>query len=88
MALIGVGLGLLLPVYLHLAQNTGGETYLATASGLVQMARNLGGAMGISLLGAWLVVYSANISSFVAIFASLAVVGVLGLSLGISLKKL
>lgn len=86
-AFIGAGLGLLLPVYLHLAQQTGGEKHLTTASGLIQMARNMGGAMGIPLLGAWLVLGEANINSFVAIFASLAVVGVLGLSLGFTLKK-
>lgn len=81
-ALIGAGLGLLLPVFLHLAQRTGGAEYLATASGLVQMARNMGGAMGIPLLGAWLALGETNLSAFIAIFASLAGVGALGLMLG------
>jgi EmrB/QacA subfamily drug resistance transporter len=83
-ALIGAGLGLLFPVYLHAAQKTGGEAQLATASGLIQMARNMGGAMGIPLLGAWLVMGETNIMAFVAIFVSLAIVGVFGFSLGLT----
>jgi EmrB/QacA subfamily drug resistance transporter len=79
---IGVGLGLLLPIYLHTAQQTGGEEHLATTSGIVQMARNLGGALGIPLLGAWLVMGEANTTAFAAIFISLAGIGGLGFSLG------
>ena len=86
-ALIGAGLGLLLPVYLHLAQQAGGKAHLATASGLVQMARNMGGAMGIPLLGAWLGIGETNIAAFVSIFVSLSVIGVLGLSLGLISQK-
>lgn len=82
-ALIGAGLGLLLPVYLHLAQAAGGEKYLATTSGLIQMARNMGGAMGIPLLGAWLSLGETNITAFVFIFGSLAVMGGVGLLLGL-----
>lgn len=81
-ACIGMGLGLLLPVYLHTAQQTGGEEHLATASGLIQMARNLGGALGIPLLGAWLVMGETNTAAFAAIFISLAGIGAFGFSLG------
>jgi MFS family permease len=80
-ALIGAGLGLLLPVYLHAAQQAGGEVYLATASGLIQMARNMGGALGIPLLGAWLALGETNITAFIAMFVSLAIIGALGFSL-------
>jgi EmrB/QacA subfamily drug resistance transporter len=80
--LIGIGLGLLLPVYLLSAQKTGGETHLATSSGLIQMGRNMGGAIGIPLLGVWLLMGEGNIYTFAAIFASLAFVGMLGFSLG------
>ena len=80
--LIGAGLGLLLPVYLQLAQHAGGETHLATASGLIQMARNLGGAMGIPLLGAWLTL-GENLTPFITIYVSLAFIGILGLALGL-----
>jgi predicted MFS family arabinose efflux permease len=82
-ALIGTGLGLLFPIYLHSAQQTGGKTHLATASGLIQMARNMGGAMGIPLLGAWLVMGEQNTTAFASIFVSLVVIGILGLSLGL-----
>ncbi|MBI5351598.1 MAG: MFS transporter [Chloroflexi bacterium] len=81
-ALIGAGLGLLLPIYLHSAQQTGGEAHLATASGLIQMARNMGGAMGIPLLGAWLAM-GENLPAFVSIFVSLVFIGVLGFSMGL-----
>jgi len=81
-ALIGAGMGLLLPVYLQSAQNVGGESHLATASGLIQMARNMGGAMGIPLLGIWLAVGEVNAGMFASIFGTLAIIGVLGLLLG------
>jgi len=81
-AIIGAGMGLLLPVYLELAQHAGGSAHLATASGLVQLARNMGGAMGIPLLGVWLARGETNISVFVLIFASLVVISMLGLILG------
>jgi len=81
-SLVGAGMGLLLPVYLQSAQNAGGESHLATASGLIQMARNMGGAMGIPLLGIWLTVGEVDESMFAAIFTSLAIIGVLGLLLG------
>ncbi len=80
-ALIGAGMGLLLPVYLHTAQEAGGEAFRATASGLIQMARNLGGALGIPLLGVWLAGGEPK-PAFSALFASLALVGVCGLILG------
>jgi predicted MFS family arabinose efflux permease len=87
-ALIGTGMGLLLPVYLQSAQRAGGEANLATASGLIQMARNMGGAMGIPLLGIWLAVGAMDASMFGSIFTTLAVIGVIGFLLGFaSLRK-
>jgi EmrB/QacA subfamily drug resistance transporter len=79
---IGAGMGLLLPVYLQSAQQVGGDSHLATTSGLIQMARNIGGAMGIPLLGIWLAVGEADTSMFASIFSTLAVIGVLGFLLG------
>ena len=82
-ALIGVGMGLLLPVLLHVTLDAAGETNRAAISGAVQLARNLGGAAGVPLLGIWLI-DSAEISTdMVAIFASLAVVAVAGLLTGL-----
>ena len=83
-ALIGAGMGLLLPVYLQSAQSAGGEAHLATASGLIQMARNMGGAMGIPLLGIWLAVGEVDITMFASIFGTLTVIGVLGFLLGLA----
>ena len=81
-AIIGAGMGLLLPVYLQSAQHAGGDSHLATASGLIQMARNMGGAMGIPLLGIWLAIGKADMLVFASIFGTLALIGVLGLLLG------
>lgn len=81
---IGGGMGLLLPIYLELAQSAGGDEYLATASGLVQLARNLGGAMGIPLLGIWLLKGESNPLTFTSIFATLTLVGLLGLVLAVA----
>ncbi|MCC7119522.1 MAG: MFS transporter [Anaerolineales bacterium] len=83
-ALIGAGMGLLLPVYLQSAQQAAENAHLATASGLIQMARNMGGAMGIPLLGIWLTAGEVNASMFASIFATLTVVGALGLLLGLA----
>ncbi|MCB8923476.1 MAG: MFS transporter [Ardenticatenaceae bacterium] len=82
-AVIGAGMGLLLPVYLQLAQQAGGDSHLATASGLVQLARNLGGAMGIPLLGIWLLGGEVGQTAFSFIFATLTTIGFAGLLLGL-----
>lgn len=48
---IGVGVGTVMPLLLVRAQLLGGETATARASTVVQLARNLGGAVGTVLLG-------------------------------------
>ncbi|KAA9001607.1 MFS transporter [Paenibacillus spiritus] len=52
--LIGLGIGFQLPSLLLEAQDALGPAMRGMAGGLIQMARNLGGATGIPLLGAWL----------------------------------
>lgn len=49
--LTGLGVGTLTPILLVQAQVIGGETAAARASTVVQLARNLGGAIGTALLG-------------------------------------
>ena len=83
--LIGAGMGLLLPVLLHIAQDEAGETDRAAISGTLQLARNLGGAAGVPLLGIWLNNSAETGTSVLAIFASLAVVAAVGLI--VSLKR-
>lgn len=51
---LGLGLGILLPIFLEMAQMAAGKNHRATASGVVQLSRNLGGAVGVPLLGIWL----------------------------------
>lgn len=83
--LIGAGMGLLLPVLLHVAQDEAGETDRAAISGMLQLARNLGGATGVPLLGIWLSSSAETGTNVLAIFASLAVVAAAGLV--VSLKQ-
>ena len=83
--LIGAGMGLLLPVLLHIAQDEAGETDRAAISGTLQLARNLGGAAGVPLMGIWLNNSADTGANVLAIFASLAVVAAAGLI--VSLKR-
>lgn len=79
LGLIGLGLGLAMPEYYNAAQREGGTSRLATSSGLIQMARNLGGAMGIPLLSVWLVSGGSNRTEFSLIFLTLSIIGFSGL---------
>lgn len=83
-ALIGLGMGLLLPIFLQTAQQAAGGSRLATASGTIQLARNLGGATGVPLLGVWLIGGMAIGTALSAIFASLAGAALLGLLMQLS----
>ena len=47
---IGAGLGAMLPAFLISGQNAAAENQRAVVGGLIQMGRNLGGAVGIPLL--------------------------------------
>ncbi|MCM3701700.1 MFS transporter [Paenibacillus macerans] len=52
--LIGLGIGFLLPSLLVEAQDAMGPTLRGMAGGIIQMSRNLGGSVGIPLVGVWL----------------------------------
>ena len=80
-ALVGLGMGLLLPVFLQNAQHTAGSQERAAASSLVQLARNLGGAIGVPLLGVWLTPGLALAHALPAVFLSLALVAAGGIFL-------
>jgi len=81
--LAGVGMGLLLPIFLDTAQEIAGEEDRGVASGAVQLARNLGGAAGVPLLGIWIAASQDLGSALLAIFASLLAVSLAGLLLSI-----
>lgn len=48
---IGLGLGFMLPLYLGGSQIHADKTNRAVSGGMVQLSRNLGGTIGVSLLG-------------------------------------
>ena len=79
--LIGLGMGLLLPIFLEMAQKAAGIAHRATASGMIQLARNLGGALGVPLLGIWLSDEQSLGRSLTIIFGSLAGISVVALVL-------
>lgn len=51
---VGLGIGFLLPLFLGGSQSHADEANRAVSGGMVQLSRNLGGAMGVSLLGVWI----------------------------------
>jgi EmrB/QacA subfamily drug resistance transporter len=51
MVVSGIGLGLILPVYTIVIQNTLSQALLGTATGLTQFFRTLGGALGSAVFG-------------------------------------
>lgn len=77
--LLGAGTGLLFPVLIDSAASAGGETDRATATGLIQLARNVGGAAGVPLLGLGLGAGQLPASAVSGAFAALAALSVVGL---------
>ncbi|GEM_PF-2413201 len=50
---VGLALGFMLPLFLGRSQTHADNSNRAVSGGLVQLSRNLGGTMGVSLLGIW-----------------------------------
>lgn len=86
--IIGLGLGALFPTFLLSGQNAIAENQRAVVGGLVQMCRNLGGAVGIPLFTGFIAPPSSKIDSsnghdtYLALFLLLAIVSVVGVVLG------
>ena len=77
--LLGVGVGLVLPLLLLDAQATASEERMARASGMVQFGRNAGAAVGIPALSLWIISGLAVGPALTGLFATLAVLAALGL---------
>lgn len=77
--LLGVGVGLVLPLLLLDAQATASEERMARASGMVQFGRNAGAAAGIPALSLWIISGLAAGPALTGLFATLAVLAALGL---------
>jgi len=56
--IIGFGVGTLMPTFLLPAQNAVSEKHQATVGGIVQLSRNVGGAIGIPILTSILAITS------------------------------
>lgn len=56
--IIGFGVGTLMPTFLLPAQNAVSENHQATVGGLIQLSRNIGGAIGIPILTSILAITS------------------------------
>ena len=77
--LLGVGVGLVLPLLLLDAQATASKERMARASGMVQFGRNAGAAAGIPALSLWIISGLAAGPALTGLFATLAVLAALGL---------
>jgi len=57
MILVGIGLGLLLPIYTVVIQNAVSDEILGTVTGLSQFSRSMGGTLGVAGFGALLLFF-------------------------------
>ncbi|MDT3699807.1 MAG: MFS transporter [Thermincola sp.] len=79
----GLGLGAALPAFLLPVQNAVPENKRAVAAGLFQLARNLGGALGIPLFSG---IIGGTKDVFFPAFMALALVSLPGIALGLKFK--
>ncbi|BFH12431.1 MFS transporter [Paenibacillus melissococcoides] len=77
---LGIGMGLLLPMYMSIARNLSDYSNRATIASMVQLSRNLGGAAGVPVLGIWLAQSSGLQAGLQGIFICLGVVAFIGWS--------
>lgn len=72
---LGLAIGFLLPLFLGGSQSHADDTNRAVSGGMVQLSRNLGGTMGVSLLGVWISGSLPVPAGLAGIFLCLAAVG-------------
>jgi hypothetical protein len=80
----GTGIGILVPAFLLPAQNAVSEAQQATVGGMIQLSRNVGGAIGIPLITSMLGISSGwgRSSSYGAVFLVLVILSFLGFLVG------
>lgn len=71
---VGFGLGFLMPVFLGSSQELVGEESRASSGGMAQLSRNLGGTMGVTVLGIWISGTLPVSSGLEGIFISLSLI--------------
>jgi len=90
--IIGFGLGVIFPTLLISGQNAVAENQRAVVGGLVQMTRNLGGAVGIPLFTGFITLSSNKMisadenDSYFMLFILLAIVSLVGVVIGSRFK--
>lgn len=90
--IIGFGLGVIFPTLLISGQNAVAENQRAVVGGLVQMTRNLGGAVGIPLFTGFITQFSNKMinadenNSYLMLFILLAIVSLVGVVIGSRFK--
>lgn len=72
---VGLGIGFLLPRFLGDSQSHADGSHRAVSGGMVQLSRNLGGSIGVSLLGVWISGTLPVPAGLTGIFTCLAAVG-------------
>ena len=86
-AAAGTGIGIVQPVLLVRIQEEGAADQMASVSAMVQLARNVGGAVGTSTLGVLIVAVSLG-TGLVWVFAALAFAAAVGAALGARTDRL
>ncbi|MFZ5943128.1 MAG: MFS transporter [Bacillota bacterium] len=89
--IVGLGLGGLFPIFLLSGQNAVAKNQRAVIGGLIQMSRNLGGAVGVPLLTGLMILPSSGSgirynNYYVGLFLILTIVSVMGALIGLRLK--
>lgn len=88
----GLGLGVTLPTFLLPAQNAVAENQRAVVGGLVQISRNLGGAVGIPIFtgiiasGGGKIIGFTGLGSYFTVFILLTFGSALGVAVGLQFK--
>ncbi len=88
--IIGIGLGINLPLILATSQNAVTENKRAIVAGIIQISRNIGGAVGIPIFANF-IIFDFNISqglnNFAVIFVLMSFVALVGLFIGVQFKE-
>ncbi len=83
--LTGFGIGSLVPTFLLPAQNAVSERFQATIGGMIQLSRNIGGAVGIPLLTSIIgisSVWGTELTSYGVVFVVLSILSIAGFFVG------
>lgn len=88
--LIGLGLGVNLPIFLATSQNSVDEHKRAVTGGLIQISRNIGGAVGIPIFTTLIIAQEKvtfYLKSFELTFSLMAFLAVIGMLIGIHFRE-